>query len=312
MDRKIVEMPAAKAAVKVIARSLRVGKQRIKGLRELARKHGYLAAEGYEAALNPVAERFAGHYGFYFECLLPLEAELRQERLAVQNRVEGAERLRAGRVKWIVDNLPDKAVADQVGAEIKTQLRALEELRGRLAQIDARLAELRADEVRAEEISKYLGGFMATFDKLDTGQRRLLMQALVKEVVVKSKHQCKAEFKLRVPPSKPATNGSEKGLSSEKKGLFSRLIPRKPDYSRVPVILLGQGGSGGRIRTYDPSVTRPPGFHRGLDYLITHEGCRALPAANLAEVRALALVSAPSPNRLEAWLRIPVAAWKPR
>lgn len=178
-----------------------------------------------------------------------LEAELRQERL------------RAGRVKWLVDNLPDKTVADQVGAEIKAQLRAIEELRGRLTQIDARLAELRADEVRAEEISKYLGGFMATFDKLDTGQRRLLMQALVKEVVVKSKHQCRAEFKLLVPPSKPASSGIEKGPSSEKKGLFARLEPPKPDYSRVPVILFDQSGSGGGTRTPNLPVNSGPLHH---------------------------------------------------
>ena len=46
MDRKIVEMLAQGVAVKVIARNLHVGKRRIKQLRELAQKHGYLAAEG--------------------------------------------------------------------------------------------------------------------------------------------------------------------------------------------------------------------------------------------------------------------------
>jgi len=46
MDRKIVEMLVQGAAVKVIARSLHVGKRRIKQLRELAREHGYLDGTG--------------------------------------------------------------------------------------------------------------------------------------------------------------------------------------------------------------------------------------------------------------------------
>jgi hypothetical protein len=54
MDRKIVEMLAQRAAVKVIARSLHVGKRRIKRLRELALEHGYLAAEGYGAGATAI------------------------------------------------------------------------------------------------------------------------------------------------------------------------------------------------------------------------------------------------------------------
>lgn len=187
-----------------------------------------------------------------------LEGQLRQERLATQNRLEAAERLRSSWVKWLVENLPDKAVADQVGLEIKAQLQAIEELKTRLVALDARLAQVKADDVRADEISKYLGGFMTAFDKLDTGQRRLLLQALVKQVVVKSKHQCRAEFKLLVPPSKPDEPGNssnEKGPSPDgKKGLFARSGPREPDCSRIPVTLLNQTGSGPRTRTLNLAV----------------------------------------------------------
>jgi len=59
MDRKIVEMLMQGASVKVIARSLHVGRSRVRRLRELAQEHGYLALEGRGAgpsALPPFPE----------------------------------------------------------------------------------------------------------------------------------------------------------------------------------------------------------------------------------------------------------------
>lgn len=91
MDRKVVEMLAQKAAVKVIARSLHVGKKRIKGLRELARKHGYLAAEGFGAGPTPIPA--------YPEALFADRPDGRSEKMSEEHQRLDAERA------WIKERL---------------------------------------------------------------------------------------------------------------------------------------------------------------------------------------------------------------
>ena len=53
-----------------------------------------LEASRYEAVLNPVAERFAGHYGFYFECLPPAEPQMKGH---VERQIPYVRRLRQSR-----------------------------------------------------------------------------------------------------------------------------------------------------------------------------------------------------------------------
>lgn len=91
MDRKIVEMLAARAAVKVIARSLHVGKNRIKGLRELARKHGYLSAEGYGPGPTAIPA--------YPEALFPDRPDGRSEKTSDEHCLLDRER------EWIKERL---------------------------------------------------------------------------------------------------------------------------------------------------------------------------------------------------------------
>lgn len=91
MDRKIVEMLAQRAAVKVIARSLHVGKKRIKRLRGLGRKHGYLAAEGYGPGPTAIPA--------YPEALFPDRLDGRSEKLSREHELLDGER------GWIKERL---------------------------------------------------------------------------------------------------------------------------------------------------------------------------------------------------------------
>lgn len=60
-----------------------------------------LEASRYEAVLNPVAERFANHYGFFFECLPPAEPQMKGK---VERQIPFVRRLRQSRDgQW--DNL---------------------------------------------------------------------------------------------------------------------------------------------------------------------------------------------------------------
>lgn len=53
-----------------------------------------LKASRYEPVLNPVAERFAAHYGFFFECLPPAEPQMKGK---VERQVPYVRRLRQSR-----------------------------------------------------------------------------------------------------------------------------------------------------------------------------------------------------------------------
>jgi len=55
MDRKIVEMLRQGVAVKAIARSLHVSKKRVKQLRKLAWKYGYLDRGGGSGASSRIS-----------------------------------------------------------------------------------------------------------------------------------------------------------------------------------------------------------------------------------------------------------------
>ena len=78
MDRKIVELLIHGANVKHIARSLHVGRRRVRGLREQAKEYGYLNEDGKKgvAALPP-----------YPEVLFPESADRRSLRLPDSYRV---------------------------------------------------------------------------------------------------------------------------------------------------------------------------------------------------------------------------------
>ncbi|HVM95509.1 MAG TPA: IS21 family transposase [Candidatus Acidoferrales bacterium] len=90
MERKIVEMLLQGVAVKAIARSLHVGKKRVKQLRALAEKYGYLAPDGGPGAMAlPV----------YPEAVFPDRADGRSQKLSDEHIKLDAVR------DWIKDRL---------------------------------------------------------------------------------------------------------------------------------------------------------------------------------------------------------------
>ena len=90
MERKIIEMLTQGVAVKVIARSLRVGKKRVKQLRGLARKYGYLdGAGGLGAVALPP----------YPEAVFPDRADGRSQKMSEEHLKLDAVR------DWIKDRL---------------------------------------------------------------------------------------------------------------------------------------------------------------------------------------------------------------
>ena len=78
MDRKIVELLVQGATVTTITTGLRVGKGRIKRLREKAKACGYLPPEGRGAGVTPLPA--------YPEAVFPEAADKRVGRQSVEHR----------------------------------------------------------------------------------------------------------------------------------------------------------------------------------------------------------------------------------
>lgn len=128
-----------------------------------------------------------------------------------------------------------------------------EELKARQEKAARELQALEERRIEADTVANNLRSFSRVFNKVTPKEQKELVQLMVKEAIYDGARNT-LKLVLRALPS----------IGWDVNGGGAVLIPVK-------------NGSGGWIRTSNPSVTSAPGFHRGLDYLITRVGCRALP-----------------------------------
>ena len=131
---------------------------------------------------------------------------LLREKTSLQRQIESATRAKEGKVKWLVDTLPDRTVANEVSREIQSQAQALESLKARLAEIEVKIQDSRAEDARADEIARLLREFTDHFDRMEPSKKRLVLQTLVKEIVVKSRHDARADFRLPLGGDLPSSS----------------------------------------------------------------------------------------------------------
>jgi transposase len=114
-----------------------------------------LQASRYEAALNPVAERFAQHYGFIFECLPPAEPQMKGK---IERQIPFIRRLRQSRDgAW--ENL--RAEEDHLRKKLSLaneQLHGTTRRRPREVFADEERAKLKALPPTAYDIERYHEG----------------------------------------------------------------------------------------------------------------------------------------------------------
>lgn len=136
---------------------------------------------------------------------------LAAERVSLAKQLEGIERNKDKRVKWLLENLPDRAVAEEVSREVRTQIDEIEILKVRQKDIAARITAIESENFQAEVIAEYLKSFGDSVESLETGQKRILMQGLVKEVVVHSKDDCEVVLTIPLPSMPHPRQDGEKG-----------------------------------------------------------------------------------------------------
>lgn len=215
----------------------------------------YIGARALERSVLRKIREIAEHPGMLETCLQEHRKfnrdqakTLLNEKMSAQKRLEGLETSRQKRVRWLIDTLPAKGVADQVNEALKGQLEEIQALKAKVAELERKLSKIDRADYDALQVSRYLKRFVECYDELDVGQRRLLMQALVKEAVVLDKRRCRVEFYIPLPTGKQPTKPAAVEVLPEKAALFQSKRKPEPDYSQVPVPLLVQNGSRGRTQ----------------------------------------------------------------
>lgn len=127
---------------------------------------------------------------------------LSTEKQAIESKVAQLLRLKEKRVAWLLENLPEKAVAEEVSKEIQKQLDSIEKLKCRAAAIAQELQSLGNNAANPDTIAGFLNSFVEMFDSLEVPQKRLLVQGLVKDIKVEGKNRAKAVFSLPIAPQK--------------------------------------------------------------------------------------------------------------
>lgn len=195
----------------------------------------YIPARGLEKAILDEIRNIAAMPGVIERYLDKVRREndragkgFGNERASLQKQIEAATRAKEGKVQWLVATLPDKAVAAEVSREIDAQIGNIDRLKARLSEVEIQIHDLLAELAKTDVIAKFLTQFADRFVGLEPSQKRMLIQGLVKEVVVKNRHDARVVFVLPLPLDSQAPPTDENGGSldgSRHKQVPSELLP---------------------------------------------------------------------------------------
>ena len=115
------------------------------------------------------------------------------------------------KLQWLTDTMPNKKITQQISEQIEKEFSQIEELKERLNEIEAKMNESDFENVNAEIIADFLKNFSEMFDKLENGQRKLLIQSVVKRVTVYNNLKIHVKFALPVAPGDAVASLCQKG-----------------------------------------------------------------------------------------------------
>lgn len=153
-------------------------------------------------------------------------ASLFAERASLEKQLEKLERTKDEKVRWMLENLPTGPVAEELQRQLQAQLDSILAMKRRMTEVVSRIDTVGTDHVQAETVANCLKHFSELFGRMEIGQKRLLMQSLVTEVVVRSKDEINAVFALPLPPESQRPARSKKGGPLDEDRLdYSSWIP---------------------------------------------------------------------------------------
>lgn len=132
-------------------------------------------------------------------------------RTPLEKKLEKIERTKDQKVRWMLDNLPTGSVAEEVQRQLQSQLDSIQAMRHRLTEITSRIDSVGTDHIQAETVANCLKHFTSLFGRMEIGQKRLLVQSLINEVVVRSKDEINVVFAIPLPPNSQGAPKRKKG-----------------------------------------------------------------------------------------------------
>ena len=148
------------------------------------------------------------------------------ERASLEKQLEKLERTKDQKVRWVLENLPNGSVAEEVQRQLQSQLDSIQAMRRRLAEVTSRIESVGTDHVQAETVANCLKYFTELFGRMEIGQKRLLVQSLINEVVVRSKDEINVVFAIPLPSnSQVAARRRKGGPLDEGRLTFDSWIP---------------------------------------------------------------------------------------
>ncbi len=83
--------------------------------------------------------------------------------------------------------MPNKRVTQQISDKIEQALDEIRELEKKLTQVEVEVNQKELGDVKIEIVSDFLKHFSEMFHALGDGEKRLLIQSVVKNIVVHNK-----------------------------------------------------------------------------------------------------------------------------
>ncbi len=151
---------------------------------------------------------------------------LNAERLSLTKQLEAAERDKDKQAKWLLDNLPEKRVAEEMGQQLRRRMDEIEGLKLRQKELAAKAESLETETFNSGGVAEFLRNFGKSLSTLSVGQKRIVIQALVKEVIVRSKADCEVVLTVPAGPSMPhPVSGGKKAGSLDENRPWQTLNP---------------------------------------------------------------------------------------
>lgn len=206
---------------------------------------GWIPARDVEAAVIEDIGSLAADPGMIEQTLKHQFAErkaqakaLNGERLSLAKQLEAVERDKDKQANWLLDNLPDKRVAEEMSRQLRARMDEFEAIKARQRELAAKAADLETEGFQATVIAEYLKTFGKSLAELAPAQKRMVVKALVKEVVVRSKLDCEVALTIPLRPSMPhpVPGGKKAGSLDENRPWLKNppSLPGAERFSSVP------------------------------------------------------------------------------
>ncbi len=121
--------------------------------------------------------------------------ELGEEKKRIMKEMELFEKEKAKLSRWLLNNELTPQSVSYINAQIDGYGEKEQELQGRLWEIEDKVSAIQKETVNAEGVGDYLKDFVRSFEESDTGERELLVQSLVTEVVIKPDKKVTVELR---------------------------------------------------------------------------------------------------------------------